>query len=106
MKLKVQDFSNTPGARYRTDGNSSGEEFYESMLRDSYRTALEKREKLIVNLDGTEGYATSFLDEAFGRLAEEFGVEEVLKTLEIISTEEPDWVEEIRSYILERREAK
>jgi hypothetical protein len=98
--LKISsDFSETPGARYYTDGHDSGEEFYERILRHAFKEALDDRSILSIDLDGTEGYATSFLDEAFMRLTKEFGKKEVLSHIKIISSEEPDWISEIDSYI-------
>lgn len=94
-----KDFSNTPNARYRKDGKFSGEEFYEDLLELAFQTALDNGLKLTVDLDGTEGYATSFLDEAFRRLGEKFGPDVVIDNLIIISNEEPDWVDEIEGYI-------
>jgi len=99
IEIKVSDFSKTPGARYYTDGQFSGEEFYDKVLCDAFGRALEADETLIVDLDGTEGYATSFLDEAFRRLGEKFSPQTVLSHLKIISNEEPDWEQEIKSYI-------
>lgn len=59
------DFSIVPGGRYRSDGPNSGEEFREKFLLPS----VKEFEKVIVNLDGTRGYPSSFLDEAFAGLA-------------------------------------
>mgnify|MGYP001411118216 CR=1 FL=1 len=106
MKVRVRDFSKTPGARYRTDGDYSGQEFYEDVLQGAFVESIRRHEKLEVDLDGTEGYATSFLDESFGRLSEEFGAQTVLNNVIIISFEEPDWIEEIQNYIHERHEVK
>jgi hypothetical protein len=89
--IKVIDFSKDPGARYPSDGPNSGEEFFTNRLDAAFKTALDNHEKLTVDLDGTSGYASSFLSEAFGLLAEKYGVEITLKNLEIISNEEPDW---------------
>ena len=101
-KLKVStSFSTTPGARHYEDGPDSGQEFYDKCLRTAFAAAIAEGEKLIIDLDGTEGYATSFLDEAFVRLVREFGKKRVLSHIEIVSIEEPDWIEEIRSYINE-----
>lgn len=98
--LKIStDFSTTPGARYYSDGDDSGQKFYERKLKQAFEDAVADDEVLTIDLDGTEGYATSFLDEAFNRLAKDFGKEKVRKHIEIVSTEEPDWVEEIFSYI-------
>lgn len=100
IKIKIaNDFSQTPGARYRKDGKFSGEEFFEMLLMPKYKEAMESGSELVVDLDGTEGYATSFLDEAFRRLGEQFGVDKVLQKLKIISNEEPDWEIEIHNYI-------
>jgi hypothetical protein len=100
--LKIsRDFSETPGARYYTDGDFSGEDFYENYLRHAFKEALDDNSKLTIDLDGTEGYATSFLDEAFIRLTTAFGKQTVLDHIDIISTEEPDWIDEISTYINE-----
>lgn len=93
------EFSQTPGARYRTDGNDSGQEFYEDVLESLFDSCLKTGESLKIILDGTDGYATSFLDEAFGRLAETFGVNLVKEKLSFVSEEEPYLLEEIKEYI-------
>lgn len=100
--IKVsEDFSPTPGARYYEDGDDSGQEFYDKCLKIAFSSALSDNERLIIDLDGTEGYATSFLDEAFVRLVKDFSKSVVLNNIEIISEEEPDWIDEIKSYINE-----
>lgn len=104
MRLKISEqFSVTPGARYRSDGPFSGQEFFEDSLKPMFLEAQAANEILKVDLDGTEGYATSFLDEAFGRLATEFGSEKAWKGITLVSNDEPDWIEEIKSYIFEKR---
>ena len=95
----ASEFSRTPGARYRTDGKFSGEEFYENILKDLFSEILKLKCNLKIILDGTHGYATSFLDEAFGRLAKDFGVIKVKENVILISEEEPYLVEEINEYI-------
>ena len=95
-----KDYTINPGARYKMDGKYSGEDFYESKLKIAYQESIAKGEKLTIDLDGTSGYASSFLSETFGLLAEEFGVKEVLQNIVIISIEEPDWKETIlKEYI-------
>lgn len=59
----ARDFSDTPGGRHRRLGPSSGEEF-----RDRLVALLEKGQNVEIILDGTEGYGSSFLEEAFGGL--------------------------------------
>ncbi|MER0442194.1 STAS-like domain-containing protein [Emticicia sp. W12TSBA100-4] len=98
--LKIsKDFSPTPGARYRTDGKFSGQEFYETVLKRCFEEILKLKYKLKIILDGTHGYATSFLDEAFGTLAKDFGVDVVKNNVVFISEEEPYLVNEINEYI-------
>lgn len=100
MTLNIaKDFSPTPGARYKSDGKFSGEEFYETVLRVLFERALNIKDKLSIILDGTHGYATSFLDEAFGRLAKDFGITTVKNNIILISEEQPDLTEEITEYI-------
>jgi hypothetical protein len=55
------DFSDAPGARYRADGPKSGEEFLEDLLRPKFKAALAAGGLLLVDLDGTWGYASSFI---------------------------------------------
>jgi hypothetical protein len=65
----ASDFSPSPGGRYRKHGPWSGEEF-----RDDYLLpALQESRHVTVYLDGTAGYAGSFLEEAFGGLIRERG---------------------------------
>lgn len=102
MEIKIsvaKDFSDTPGARYKSDGPFSGEQFYEEILSVKFKEALDSGRILEIDLDGTDGYATSFLDEAFRRLGENFGQELSWKNIKLISNDEPDWIDEIKSYI-------
>lgn len=92
----AKEFSDAPGARYRADGPDSGEQFFEEHLRPKYHLAIEQGKKLIIDLDGTYGYATSFISEAFGRLSREFGVVEVLKTIELKSEEDKN----LKEYVI------
>lgn len=54
-------------------------------------------------MDGVAGYATSFLEAAFGGLAREFPIEEVVETINFKSDEEPYLIKEIQQYIREAR---
>jgi hypothetical protein len=93
------EFSRTPGPRFRSEGKFSGEEFRETILKSRLERALREGVMLHVDLDGGYGYATSFLEEAFGGLARQYDPELILKTLSIKSDEEPYLVEDIRGYI-------
>jgi len=101
----AKDFSRTPGFRYKSDGPFSGQMFREEKLEPSFEND-ENRETIKIILDGVAGYATSFLEEAFGGLARKFGIDKVLERLEFISDEEPLLIEEIRNYIRKCHEKK
>lgn len=60
----AKHFSDVPSGRYKSDGPSNGEAFREDFLKG----ALEKFDRVIIELDGAEGYGSSFLEEAFGGL--------------------------------------
>lgn len=49
-------------------------------------------------MDGGYGYATSFLEEAFGGLARKTNDKDILK-IKIISDEEPALVKKVRQYM-------
>lgn len=50
-------------------------------------------------MDGTIGYATSFLEEVFGGLARKHGVDLVLSTIDLVSSEEEYLKDDILDYI-------
>jgi len=99
--IAIKDFSITPGSRYKDEGARahSGQEFRENFLEDKFIEAIDKKVKLIVDLDGTIGFGTSFLEEVFGGLARKFGKKEVKETLDFISNEEPYLIKDIKEYI-------
>lgn len=102
MKIKIAtDFSRIPGARYPIEGDFSGQEFRKKVLLPKLKEAIKKHEALTVDLDGTAGLGTSFLEESFGGLIREdhIGYEDIKRTLRFVSIEEPDYIEEIMSYI-------
>ena len=102
MSLRLQvatEFSKFPGPRYRSEGHDSGEEFRVDYLTPRFKKALEQGIRLKIDLDDAYGYATSFLEEAFGGLARDFGVQRVLKVLEFKSDDEPYLIDDIIRYI-------
>ena len=99
-KISVaKDFSRTPGGRVRSDGEFSAEEFLDKVLRSAFDKAWRAGETLLVLLDGTYGYSTGFLEQAFGGLARELGSVSVEAGLEFVSKEEPYLVDDIKGYI-------
>lgn len=99
-KVSVKDdFSETPGGRTSEEGEHSGQEFLKRVLLPQFVQARIDAIQLEVNLDGTYGYSTGFLEEAFGGLARGEGKEEVEMRLKLVSTEEPYLVDDILDYI-------
>lgn len=60
----ARDFSPFAAGRYYSDGPFSGQRFREEILLPT----LGENENVTVDLDGTLGLGSSFLDEAFGGL--------------------------------------
>lgn len=86
--LKVlAEFTEFPGPRYikQDQQHSSGEEFYITKLNPIFADCLRNKCILVVDLDGTSGYPSSFLDESFGQLVYDFTKAIVSKNVEIIS---------------------
>lgn len=102
----LNDFSEYPSLRHCSISEDSGEEFYHTILNKRFKEALDKNQKLVVDLDYTAGYAPSFLDEAFGNLVYDFGLDIVKKRTEIISREEPDWIEMLEKQTYEQWERR
>lgn len=91
------DFSVHPGPRYKNQGAHSGEQ-----LRTKLAAFLRANPgKVVINLDGTRGMGSSFLDEAFGGLIRDEGLpkNDLLKRLTFVSRIDPSYVDEIRDSI-------
>jgi hypothetical protein len=99
LKLRVFDFSPTPGFRHIEDGPFSGELFFREHLQPKFQEAIDQNTILVVDLDGVKGYGTSFLEESFGGLARMYGAAKVNAHLEIISEDEPYLADDIQTYI-------
>lgn len=100
-----KDFSNTPGGRYIKEGPNSGEEFRKNILLPIYKEAIKNDEKLEINFDGCYGYATSFLEEAFGGLVRELKQKGILENIVIISMDDASIPELIEGYVKEAEES-
>jgi hypothetical protein len=72
-KIRIADHAVAPGGRYVADGNFSGEWFRNEVLVPALRETSKLGETLDIELDGTAGYGSSFLEEAFGGLVRECG---------------------------------
>jgi hypothetical protein len=80
-----QDFSDVPSGRFPEDGEFNGQKFRQEILVP----ALRHNEHVSVDIDHTEGYGSSFLEEAFGGLirCEGFSKEDLDARLTIVSNQ-------------------
>jgi hypothetical protein len=99
----ANEFSVTPGPRSKEEGDFSGDEFLETLLEPAFVKARDSHQSLVIDLDGTVGYATSFLEAAFGGLARKYEPSDVLDILELNCTDEPSLIEEVKQYIKDAR---
>ena len=78
-----RDFSDVPSGRFPEDGEFNGQRFRRELLVP----ALRNHDKVFVDIDHTEGYGSSFLEEAFGGLVRDEGFpnEELTKKMVIVS---------------------
>lgn len=105
-KIKVLDFDEFPGLRHCSISENSGEEFYHKVLNKAFKNAFENKEKLVIDLDGTDAYASSFLDEAFGNLVYDFTLANVKHLVEIVSIDEPHWIKMLEEKTYPQWEAR
>ena len=96
----AKDFTDSPGGRSKYAGEFSGQEFRETFLEKHFKDSTYNY-KIRIIFDGAYGYATSFLEEAFGGLARIYGKERVIERLEFVSQEEPLLIDEVKAYINE-----
>jgi len=109
IKIKIsKDFSRTPGPRYIHEGNFSGEDFREKILYPKLLSALSNKQSLEVNLDGTAGYGTSFLEESFGGLirVHHLDYNNISNTLILVSEEEDYLIDDVKVYLKEANEER
>jgi len=107
LEIKIaRDFSFSPGPRYIDEGKNSGEQFRKHVLYPKFKEAIKTNIKIVVDLDGTDGYGTSFLEEAFGGLIriDKLSYEEIIKCLKIISKEENYLIDDVFEYLKDAHE--
>lgn len=95
----AQEFSDTPGARDREDGDYSGQEFLEEILQNRFENAVRGNYILLLDLDGLWGWPSSFISGSFGKLSMEVGSEIILKHLTFKSTKRPSRIEKVLNEI-------
>ncbi|MBA4240190.1 MAG: DUF4325 domain-containing protein [Sphingobacteriaceae bacterium] len=91
-KIEIaKEFSEKIGGRWIKLGPYSGEDFFNKLLKPKYLEAVNSNRKLHIYLDGTKGYGSSFLDQSFGQLSRDYGIENVRKNIEFHS-QFFDWI--------------
>jgi hypothetical protein len=97
MHISVaNDYTRHPGPRFESQGEFSGERFRKLLV-----DALKKVQRVIVDLDGTSGFGSSFLDEAFGGLVRREGMtrEEVRSRVIVKSEMDETYVAEVEEAV-------
>ena len=96
-----EDFSPTPGPRYIKEGDFSGELFRKEILFPRVSEAIKKDIPFEVNLDGTAGYGTSFLEESFGGLirVNHLSYDKIISLMHLVSFEEEYLIDDIKEYL-------
>lgn len=85
----AKEFTDHVGARYRTDGEWSGEKFLEEMLLPKFEKAVADGYSVLVDLDGLYGNPSSFISGSFGKLSVDKGAALVLEHLQFKSDDNP-----------------
>lgn len=85
ITIRVLDFTEAPGPRFINQGEHSGEQFYVEVLNEKMAQCIRENKELDILLDGTAGYPSSFLDQAFGELVYDFTKEIVEHRVHIIT---------------------
>lgn len=91
----ARDFSKYPAGRYLEDGPASGQAFRDKFLIP----VLKEAGRLTIELDGTRGYGSSFLEEAFGGAVRAGFASITVKQAFTLVSEDTSLVEEIHDYI-------
>jgi len=89
-----RDFSRSPAGRFISDGPNSGER-----LRNMIADVLKRGDAVELRMDGTRGYGSSFLDEAFGGLIRVcgFSAADLLARVNVV-TQDPSLALEVKRY--------
>ena len=110
MKMQyviAKEFGRTPSARKEEEGKLSGREL-RAILVPLIKKAIERGVCFSIDMDGTAGYGTSFLEEVFGGLIRnaDFTLKELEQCLTIKSEEDPDLTEAIWGNIKDAEEER
>lgn len=95
ITAKVSEFTVLPGARHREDGDGSADQFFEEYIQSKLdRIIKNKDEKLLIDLDNTLGYASSFVSQLAIRVLEKCGSARKVQKNVIIKSDDDIYQEE------------
>ena len=98
----AKEYSQNPGARYSKQGPYSGEDFRNKVLVPFFENKKEG-DIMEIDLNGLNGYPSSFFEEAFGGIARIYSPKDVLRSLIFKCTDNPLFIEDLISYIKQDR---
>jgi hypothetical protein len=91
----IKEYTKYPGGRFERLGDYSGEDFRENVLRK----ILESGKTVDIDATGViTSFSPSFLDEAFGQLAKEYGIEVFTAKIKLHSKDNPDLSDKMMYY--------
>lgn len=107
METKVinieHDFGRYPAGRYVQDGPYSGAAFRDRHLIPALRSGADH---VVIEFDGARGYASSFLEEAFGGLVRAgLDADDIFLRLDLRSKDK-SLIEEVKEYIREQADTR
>ncbi len=82
----------------------TAEEFGENIITPQFYEALRNEEQLEINFDGGYGYTLQFIRGIFNDLKSKYEKRLILKTLVIISEDEPSLIDNIIKHIKSKEE--
>lgn len=94
-------FSKYLGARSRSSGPFSAEEFYEKQLQP----ALRVHDTVVIELDSLCGYTATFFDEVIQRLLTDYSVEDVGRKVRWVAVTRPYLINAIALWTAEHAAA-
>lgn len=92
----IEQYTKFPGGRFERLGPYSGENFRETVLRNIFESGKS------IEIDATgvvTSFSPSFLDEAFGTLAKEYGLAKFKETVKLFSNDNPGLTEKMMYYV-------
>jgi len=99
----AEQYTKYPGGRYRKLGEYSGEDFRETVLRPIFKSDR----KIVIDATGVvTSFSPSFLDEAFGELAKEYGIDVFLQKIDFFANDNPNLKDKMMYYVKKAVNAK